>query len=207
MAKETKPKRNKARLSVIPQAETISKTEEKNAILERSKYVYEQVNGWIENADSKVSVSCGIFTGVFGVVTFLSARISGKVINNGHWPCVYRICFIGSLILLGVSILAYIFAINPNLGSGGEKDKARKNQKKYLIYYGDIASIKDPKDYKEQISNATDGDFLDELLDEIHYNSCICRRKMIYFKRSLWLSFASVCLAMVSLAAKFLMYR
>ena len=41
--------------------------------LERSKYIYEQVNGWIENADNKVSVSCGIFTGVFSVITFLAA--------------------------------------------------------------------------------------------------------------------------------------
>ena len=38
---------------------------------ERNKYVYELVNNWIGNADNKVSVSCGIFSGVFVVISFL----------------------------------------------------------------------------------------------------------------------------------------
>ena len=203
MAKGTK--QNKARPSSTLQSVADSKVEEKDAVLERSKYVYEQVNGWIENADNKVNVSCGIFTGIFGVVTFLSERTTGNIINNECWHCLYRVSFIVSLILLGASILAYVFAINPNLGSSGEK--AEKNQKRFPIYFGDIASIKKPEDYKRQISLATDDDFLNELLDEIHYNSCICKRKMANFKWSLWLSFTAVVFAMISWVAKYFMFQ
>ena len=49
-------------------------SDSKAASTERAEYVYEQVNHWIENADSKVGVSCGVFSGVFGVVTFLTEQ-------------------------------------------------------------------------------------------------------------------------------------
>ena len=40
--------------------------------VEQAKYCYDLVNNWIGNADNKVSVSCVVFTGGFGVITFLS---------------------------------------------------------------------------------------------------------------------------------------
>lgn len=41
--------------------------------------IYSQVNSWIENADNKVSVSCGILTGVFAIITFLAEKVTRGV--------------------------------------------------------------------------------------------------------------------------------
>ncbi len=96
--------------------------EDNGCKLERSKYVYELVNSWIENADNKVGISCGIFTGVFGVFAFLSGRIVPTSLVNEFWKVAYRWSFAISLVTMLVSILFYVLAINPNLGKSGKKE-------------------------------------------------------------------------------------
>ena len=98
--------------------------------LERCKFVYEQVNSWIGNADNKVSVSCGIFSGVFGVITFLSERITVQKTVNECWRAIYHWTFGISLVLMFFSILYYVLAINPNLGKSGEKKGWQYSQEK-----------------------------------------------------------------------------
>ncbi len=71
-------------------------------------------------------------------------------------------------------MVQYVLAINPNLGKSGNKDQHGHIIKKYPIYYGDIAEIKDVEDYKKLLKDAKVNDFLDELLTETHYNSSIC---------------------------------
>lgn len=132
MAKTRKQKKNGPSPSVCPQAHDIPK-EGTDDVIERCKYVYDQVNGWIENADNKVSVSCGIFTGMFGVVSFLSERISGTVIVSEHFHCMYRISYIISMIFLLLSFLAYVLAINPNLKSSEKNNNLQTTTKNILF--------------------------------------------------------------------------
>jgi hypothetical protein len=168
--------------------------------IEHVKFSYEQVKGWIENADNKVSVSCAIFTGAFGIITFMAGKADGVEAVKECWHIIYLVTFIFSLFLFMLSLLEYVLAVNPNLGSSG------KNNKKYLLYYGDIEKTS-VKEYRAIIKKASENDFLDELLLETHYNSGICLRKMQRYKKGLWLSFASVILAILSLTVKYLMFR
>ena len=177
------------------------KTENK---LERSKYIYEQVNNWIENADNKVSISCGIFSGVFAVITFLSERVTGSVAVNECWKTLYQWCFGISLGLMMVSLFFYVWAINPNLGKSGKKKNGPIPKKKYPVFYGDIAEL-ELADYKKAMNQATDVDFINELQAEAHYNSVICTKKMKKYKAGLWFSFAAIVFAIGSWVAKYLM--
>jgi dipeptide/tripeptide permease len=172
--------------------------------MERSKYIYEQVNTWIENADNKVSVSCGIFTGVFGVITFLSERLSAQGTVNECWRTVYHWCFGISLVLMLASILFYVLAINPNLGKSGKKKNGTIPKKKCPIFYGDIAELS-LADYKKTMNQATEEDFINELQAEVHFNSGICTEKMKKYRIGLWLSFAAIIFALGSWAARYLM--
>lgn len=172
--------------------------------MERSKYVYEQVNFWIENADNKVSISCGIFSGVFAVVTFLSERLNGSGAVNECWRTVYHWCFGISLALMLASILFYVLAINPNIGKSGKKKNGAVPKKKYPIFYGDIAEL-ELEEYKKAMNHATDEDFINELQAESHYNSGICMAKMNRYRIGLWLSFAAIIFALGSWAARYLM--
>lgn len=174
--------------------------------LERNKCIYEQINGWIENADNKVSVSCGIFSGVFGVITFLTERITEQGTKDECWRTISQLFFVGSLILMLASILFYVMAINPNLGKSGKKKDGTVKKKQYPVFFGDIAEMS-LDDYKRTINQATEADLINELQTETHYNSKICSKKMKRYKIGLWLSFAAILFALGNCAARFLMMQ
>lgn len=206
MAKRTKPKQNTPRSSFPPQPTTTPKEEDKDDALERSKYVYERVNGWIENADNKVGISCGIFTGVFGVVTFLTQTYikepgTGAVANE-CLRSVYKFCSVISLILMGIAIFFFVWAIIPNLkksGNIGEK-------KECPIFYGDISKM--PLDeYRQLMNKATERHFREELITETHQNAKICMNKMERYKTGVKLAFIAIIVAGISLISHFFMYR
>ena len=173
---------------------------------ERSKYVYGLVNGWIENADSKVGISCGIFTGVFGIVSFLAERYVKEPKNaviNECWRYLYKVSFISSCIAIVVAVIFYAMAVTPNLKSSGNK---KPIQKKYPLFYGDISALKFTK-YRALMEKGTEKDFVDELILESWTNSGICMRKMKLYKAGVILSIVAVLLALLSMASHFLMYK
>lgn len=200
MGKSNNHKTSKS--TVAPQAEV--KNVENS--IEHSKYVYEQVNRWIEDADNKVNVSFGIFTGVFGIFTFLANRYvfapDNPVINES-WHLVYRWSFYLSLFVMAIAFAFYTRAIIPNLKSN---EKNKQTQKKYPLYFGDIHSLKF-EDYQKLMERASDKDFNDELIHECWYNANICLKKMRLYKAGVIASIVAIGVAAVSFVAQFLMYR
>lgn len=159
--------------------------------------IYSQVNSWIENADNKVSVSCGILTGVFAIITFLAEKVTRGVTINFCWHRLYLICFGTSMLTMGTALFFYILAINPNLGSGSKSAGEAKKNKAVLLYYGDIAKLS-VDEYKQLMKKSEEKAYFDELLGEIHYNSVICEKKMKNFRKGLWLSFGAIGIAALS---------
>ncbi len=175
-------------------------------ILERSKYVYEQVNGWIENADNKVSVSCGIFTGAFGVITFLAERyitVPDNPVINECLRTIYQTSFGLSLLVMAFAVFFYAKSIIPNLKSSG---KMKPKQKKYPIFYGDIHSL-GLEEYQRLMAKGTNQHFIDELILESWHNSGICLKKMKWYKAGVITSIIAIFLAFVTFGAHLLMYR
>ena len=189
-----------------PDAVSQAKSKKEEIATERTRFVYEQINRWIENADNKVSVSCGIFTGAFGVFTFLAERYVKAPENptiNEFWYTAYHLCFVLSLIAMAIAVFFYAKAIMPNLKSSG---KIKADQKKYPLYYGDICSL-DLEKYQKLMAKGTDKDFNDELIMECWHNAGICLGKMKWYKKGVISSIAAIGLAAVSFTAHFLMYR
>ena len=190
------------KLSAPPQSGTMVDSND----LERSKYVYEQINGWITNADDKVSVSCGIFAGAFGVISFLAEqhiKTPDNPVVDEFWKTIYKGGFVISIILMIIAVYFYARAIIPNLKSSGDGESTHK---RYPIFYGDIHSLK-LEEYQKLMSNGTDNDFNDELVLESWYNSGICMQKMEWYKRGVIASMIAIVLALVSFCAHLLMYR
>lgn len=192
--------------SSAPSQSAPSLKEDTNDALERSKYVYELVNGWIENADNKVSVSCGIFTGAFGVFTFLAERYIGEPDNpviNVCWHRVYKCSFLLSLLVMALAVFFYAKAIIPNLRSSGN---IKATQKKYPLFYGDIYSLK-LEEYQQRMAEGNGKDLNDELVVESWHNAGISLRKMKWHKRGVVTSIIAIGLAALSFSAHFMMYR
>ena len=174
--------------------------DELSALTDRSKYCYDLVNSWIGNNDNKVSVSCAVLTGVFGVISFLSERIahSESVPIHSYWVQIHTVCFLLSLFVMGISIILFSIAIIPNLCANGES-------KKYPIFFGDIALLS-YDEYEKKVTKATITDFIDELSHETHLNSKICFRKMRLFRAGMISSLLAIGLAILSFVAHILMY-
>ena len=175
-------------------------------VLEHSKFVYEQVKSWTEHADNKVNISCGIFTGVFAVISFLSGRITPTETVNECWRIAYYWSFASSLVTMLISILLYVLAINPNLGKSGEKKNGVIPQKKYPVFFGDISEMT-LEDYKKLMNKATDEDLIDELQNETHFNSKECYSKYCFYRIGLWLSFSAVIISGFSWMSRFFMFN
>lgn len=196
---------NKSKSVIDPKVEGITEVNEtdKDNALECSKYVFEQVNKWIENADNKVNISCAIFTLVFGILSFLNEKvilIPDNPIINEFWSGAYIIMFGLSLLFFGASIVSYISAIYPNLKSNN------KERKKYPIYYGDIQSL-NIDEYKKTIEKATNEDFYNEIVAESHFNSSVCMNKMKRYRNGLCMSMFAILFMFLSLIAHYLMYH
>lgn len=173
--------------------------------LERSKYVYDQINGWIENADNKVSVSCGVFTGVFGIFAFLTewyVKVPQDLVINECWNLVYHWSFFLSILTIVISFFFYAKAIIPNLKSSG---KTKATQKKFPLYYGDIHSMQ-MESYQELMKKGTDRDFDEELVLESWFNAGICFRKMKCYKQGVISSLVAIGFVVISFMAHYLMY-
>ncbi len=175
-----------------------------NNSIERNKYVYDRINSWIENADSKTGISCALFSGVFGVLTFLTEKCVATTCTttiNESWRIPYGISFILSLVCMVVAIFFYGLSIIPNLKSiikVGDK-------KKYPLYYGDIQSYS-LDEYKRTIKESSNIDFDKELIVESWINSRICMKKMRRYRGGVIFSLCAIVFALFCLAARFLMY-
>lgn len=165
--------------------------------VDRAKYVYELVNGWIMNADAKVEVSCGLFTGVFGVMSFLSECVIFKndsvnpVAINELWSNVHRVFLVGGTVLLFAALIFYALSIVPNLKSSA----TRRGEKPFLLFYGDIADTS-LVEFRKVLHKACDVDFLDEIMSEAYHNAGICRKKMRRYKAAVFFSIAAILFAL-----------
>ena len=152
----------------------------------------------------KVGVSCVVFSGVFGVVTFLIEQYvktpENSVIQQ-CWESVYRTCFIVSLFVMVVAVLFYASAIIPSLKKIGKSKK-----KRYPIFYGDIAAL-DVCAYKRLMTKGNDETYRTELIVETWVNSRICLKKMKRYRLGVILSLIAIVTAFVSLGAHYMMYQ
>ena len=138
-----------------------------NSRIEISKYTYELVNGWIVSADNRVSICCALITGIFAVVSFVIKSMLPEEKSLMAPNAMFLFFELMSLVSLIAAIVLFVLAIYPNLGSVG----SAKN-KKCPVFFGDIAELS-LEDYKEKMKGNNAEDFLEELNNEIYYNSRI----------------------------------
>lgn len=162
--------------------------------MERAKYGYDLVNSWIGNADNKVSISCAIFTGAFGVITYLGENYlkDAEVVTTGCLPCFYKASFILGILSMAAALFFYARAIIPNL-----KSSSALHMKKYPLFYKDVVDIQ-RVDYKKLMNDATEDDFIAELIDETYFNSGIATKKMKWYRIGVILSLIAIGFSLLS---------
>ena len=166
--------------------------------IESNKYTLELVNGWINNADTKISIACGISSVVLAVIAFGAENILGDLAKNnglnGYVMPLFVLAFSVACITFLVSLWYYFLALNPSLISS----KSEIEKPKYSIFYKDISKFSNVDAYMECMEEVTEVDFNRELMREIYINSDICTKKMQRFKTGMWCSVISIFAAVLA---------
>lgn len=170
--------------------------------VESNKYTLELVNGWINNADTKISIACGISSVVLAVIAFGAENILGDLAKNnglnGYVMSLFGLAFAVACVTFLASLWYYFLALNPSLISS----KSEIEKPKYSIFYKDISRFANVDAYMECTKDVTEEEFNQELMREIYINSDICTKKMQRFKSGMWCSVISI-FATVSACALF----
>ena len=183
----------------IEQNNSLNKTEKFDVSkqIERNKEILDTINGWINVADSKVSIFCGVFSVVFAVMVFIAENFLSKrkLLENNcpFWvnATIVLICF--SILTFFASLVFSFNSVSPKLTKIDDKRKGE-----YSIFYAQISEFENSKEYVNCAKKATDEMYNEELLNEIYINSGVCTQKMCQFRLSLWLSFGSIIAAILS---------
>ncbi len=181
--------------------ENVNKTDQisskKHLSVDEHEFVLEMVNMWINNADSKVSTFCAVFTIVFGVIALAESLIGIKIeifkmIDSGsRYIALSMLCI--SLIAFAISIGFCLHAISPKLtGMLKKKELKATAHPDYSIFYGKISQFKDKDTYIKVANSALEEDYINEILTEIYVNSGICTKKMRKFQIGILMSYIAV---------------
>ena len=166
--------------------------------MESNKYTLELINGWINNADTKISIACGISSVVLAVIAFGAENVLGDLAKNkelcGNVMPLFYLALVVAIIAFLASLWYYFLALNPSLISS----KSEIEKPKYSIFYKDISRFSNVDMYMECMEAVTDEDFNQELMREIYINSDICTKKMQRFKIGMWCSVISIIAAVVA---------
>lgn len=181
-------------------------SESSSSLLERSKYSLDLVNTWINVADTKVSISCGVFSVIFAVIVFVAENLLGKLDEpeqiNGYIYMLFFIALVFTVILFLVAIFFHIWAVKPSFFSGSMSSKKQSKkeavQPAFSIFYDEIRVFKKPADYIKAAKGISEEQFTDEILKEVYYNSVICSKKMRRFKAGIFFAFMAILLSLVS---------
>ena len=135
--------------------------EDADNLLERSKYSLELVNAWINNADTKVGISCAIMTFIFGIIAFVAENLLFEKNFEGEPNGTLMVCFKASMsvavILFILFLLFHFLAIKPRLFL--EKHQKEEKATFATVYKGNIIKnlIMDCQSYTKYRPNETTG--------------------------------------------------
>lgn len=163
--------------------------------IERNKYTLDLVNLWINNVDNKISMAFAILSAILALIVFVTedhlSQIEFQGVNSCSLCCVKGFALASGLLFL-VSVLCFIMCIIPRF------DMEKAGGKKYSIFYDEIKNFDNYRDYIDACIDANAEIFNQELEKEIYFNSCICSKKMRFFRKGIICSGLSILSAVVA---------
>ena len=189
-------------------------SESSSTLLERSQYSLDLVNTWINVADTKVSISCGVFSVIIAVIVFVAENLLGKLDEPEHVNryifTLFHISVVITVVMFLVSIFFHIRAISPSFFSGSKsskkQSKKRAVQPAFSIFYDEIRAFENSADYVKAAKGVSEEQFTDEILKEVYYNSTICSQKMRRFKSGICFAFVAILMCIVSCSLYYFAY-
>lgn len=150
----------------------------------------ELTNSWVGNVDTKISFALAL-VGVLAAYVFKDGLPSAfqTVIDKGNWSLITG----GDIIAVVIVVLLYLASFSSLvlllLGM-----IARTKAKGDSIFFFGTIGAKKLEDYKSKIKGYEEEQIKDDLIEQIHTNSQICKKKMWFYNKGILLILVTVIL-------------
>ncbi len=144
--------------------------------LDMAKWILERNLAWIAAAEVKVGVIIAIDTGMLGG---LAAAFSGLKVSERS-ECIY-LWTLSAAGPIAIAIFCAAMSILPRVNGPSHS----------FLFFGRIAQL-NKAEYSNKFREASGGEFLDDLIGQIHRNAEIAVSKFTWVRRSMWWSFFSI---------------
>lgn len=150
----------------------------------------ELTNAWVGNVDTKISFALAL-VGVLSAFVFKGGLPSAfqTVIDKGNWSLItggdiISVMIVSLLYLTSLSSLVFLlFGMIARTKANGDS----------LFFFGTIGAKK-LEDYKSKINGYEEEHIKDDLIEQIHTNSQICKKKMWFYNKGMLLILVTVIL-------------
>ena len=158
----------------------------------------EIINSWINAMDTKASFLLAYIAVIMGFVFTSGIPHVFEVINASNISFLL-IIKLSCVVLLYFSLLTSIILYFETLQARIKNEKNRHS----LLFFGEIASIS-LNDFKAKILNRTEEELIKDILEQIHTNSLICKRKSRLFNGGIITTIIATLLYVVSIVCHLL---
>jgi len=141
-----------------------------------AQWVLERNLAWIAAAEVKVGIVVAIDTAMLGGIA--AALSASNPAASSWWIYLLTLIAVGAL---GIAIICAAMSIMPRV-SGPARS---------LLFFGRIAEM-DSSEFRNQFSQVSDDELLEDLANQIHRNAQIAKTKFRWVRNSMGWSFLSI---------------
>ncbi len=150
----------------------------------------ELTNSWVGNVDTKISFALAL-VGVLSAFVFKDGLPSAfqTVIDKGNWSLITGGDIIAAIFVALLYLASFSSLVLLLLGM-----MARTKAKGDSIFFFGTIGAKKLEDYKSKIKGYEEEHIKDDLIEQIHTNSQICKKKMWFYNKGILLILVTVIL-------------
>lgn len=147
----------------------------------RAEYTLNTVNSWINNIDAKASYALSFVGVLIGFVLIHgSPQIFSVYIETEKCNILILFGLIAIILLYLFSFITICFFVCTIMA----RTTPNTNTESY-IFYGKIALCQLTQ-YNQKFKSMSEQKYVDELIDQIHVNSCICNKKISLYRKGIF---------------------
>lgn len=156
----------------------------------------ELTNSWVGNVDTKISFALAL-VGVLSAFVFKGGLPTAfqNVIDKGSWSLITG----GDVISVVIVALLYLASLSTIIFLLLGMVARIKTNGDSLFFFGTIGAKK-LEDYEKKILHFEEEHILKDLIEQIHTNSQICKKKMGFYNKGMQLLIATVILWFICMA-------
>lgn len=157
---------------------------EKDNMCKEYKFIYENINNWINNIDNKISILLAFSAVILGFIVTCNSLYCYVVKINIIFELLMNLIILLLIISCFICMLSLIGRITTKINF------------KSNIFFGSIAKY-DRKEFFENTEKMSIDNYSEDLKNQIYINSCICNKKVKLYNISLKLLMLAILISLL----------